>query len=114
MTGASRSTIDKKINKINIPKGEETEMSQITLNVPDISCAHCEKTVVGALQGKPGVKAVQVNIPAKSVYLDYDENAFSLDQLKEVLDEEGYPVAGTTDGGAPDGRGQNFIPLSSK
>ncbi len=89
-------------------------MSQITLNVPDISCAHCEKTVLGALQDKPGVKAVQVNIPAKSVYLDYDDMAFSLDQVKGVLDEEGYPVASTADGGAPEGPKQGFIPLTSR
>ncbi|MEO8288382.1 MAG: heavy-metal-associated domain-containing protein [Chloroflexota bacterium] len=89
-------------------------MSQITLNVPDISCAHCEKTVLGALQDKPGVKSVQVNIPGKAVYLDYDENAFSLDQVKEVLDEEGYPVAGTTEGTAQDAPRRNFIPLTGK
>jgi copper chaperone len=89
-------------------------MSQITLNVPDISCAHCEKAVVGALQDKPGVKAVQVNIPAKIVYLDYDETAFSLDQVKEALDEEGYPVAGTAEGGTQDGPNTGFIPLSGR
>jgi copper chaperone len=89
-------------------------MSQITLNVPDISCAHCEKTVLETLQGKPGVTAVQVNIPAKSVYLDYDENAFSLEQVKEALDEEGYPVASAAEGRAQDGPKQGFIPLSSK
>lgn len=76
-------------------------MTNVILNVPDISCAHCEKTVLEALQDKPGVKAVQVNIPAKSVYLDYDESAFTLDQVKEALDEEGYPVAGTTPAGTP-------------
>lgn len=89
-------------------------MTSVILNVPDISCGHCEKTVLGALQDKPGVKAVQVNIPAKTIYLDYDENAFSLDQVKEVLDEEGYPVASTAEGGAPEGPKQGFIPLTSR
>ena len=84
-------------------------MSQISLNVPDISCGHCETTVRTALQDKPGVRSVQVDIPAKTVFLDYDESAFSLDQIKEVLDEEGYPVAGTGEGGQKRG----FIPLSS-
>jgi len=89
-------------------------MSKVILEVPDISCAHCEKTVLGALQDKPGVKAIQVNIPTKSVYLDYDETAFSLDQVKEVLDEEGYPVASTAEGGTQDGPNRGFIPLSSR
>ncbi len=85
-------------------------MSQITLTVPDISCAHCEKTVLGVLQGRPGVNKVQVDIPAKLVYLDYDEQALNLDEVKDALDEEGYSVAGTREGGPR----RNFIPLAGK
>ena len=85
-------------------------MSQISLTVPDISCAHCEKTVKSALHDKPGVNSVDVDIPAKTVFLDYDENAFSLDQVKSVLEEEGYPVASTGEGG----QRRTFIPLSGK
>jgi copper chaperone len=87
-------------------------MSQVILNVPDISCAHCEKTVLGALQGQHGVNSVQVDIPAKKVYLDYDENAISLDQVGEILDEEGYPVTGSEVGAAPAKR--TFIPLTGR
>ncbi|MGA7731161.1 MAG: heavy-metal-associated domain-containing protein [Chloroflexia bacterium] len=68
-------------------------MAQVTLNVPDISCAHCEKTIVEALRGKPGVQAVAVSIPSKIVLLKYDEGQIALDEVKEILDEEGYPVA---------------------
>jgi copper chaperone len=70
-------------------------MTQVKLNVPDISCAHCEKTILEALRGKPGVQAVAVNIPTKSVLLKYDESQINLDQVNEILDEEGYPVEGT-------------------
>jgi copper chaperone len=69
-------------------------MTQVTLNVPDISCAHCEKTIVEALRGKPGVQAVAVSIPSKIVLLKYDEGQIALDEVKEILAEEGYPVAG--------------------
>ncbi len=89
-------------------------MSQITLNVPDISCAHCENTILNALQGQSGVEAVQVNLPAKNVYLTYDEQALSLDQVKEILDEEGYTVASVTEGVAPDSQRRGFIPLTSR
>jgi len=47
-------------------------MTQVKLNVPDISCEHCEKTILEALRGKPGVQAVAVSIPNKSVLLKYD------------------------------------------
>jgi copper chaperone len=87
-------------------------MSQVILNVPDISCAHCEKTVLNTLQGQPGVNNVQVDIPSKKVYLDYDENALDLDTVGSLLDEEGYPVESSTAGAAPAQR--NFIPLSGK
>jgi len=69
-------------------------MTQVALNVPDISCAHCEKTIVEALRDKPGVQAVAVNIPGKVVLLKYDEGRIDLTQVREILSEEGYPVAG--------------------
>lgn len=68
-------------------------MSQITLNVPDISCAHCERAILGALQDRPGVNTVQVSIPDKTVNLDYDDSRLSLQEVTDILDEEGYTVA---------------------
>ncbi len=70
-------------------------MSQITLNVPDISCAHCERTILNALQDRPGVNTVQVSIPNKTVNLDYDDSRLSLQEVTDILDEEGYAVAST-------------------
>ena len=79
-------------------------MSQVILNVPNISCAHCERTVLETLEGKPGVNKVQVDVPAKKVYLDYDESAITLDQVDALLDEEGYPIANSTQGAPPASR----------
>ncbi len=89
-------------------------MSQITLNVPDISCGHCERTILNALQGQPGVESVRVSLPTKNVYLTYDEQALSIDQVKDILDEEGYPVASVSHDAAPDTQRRGFIPLSSR
>lgn len=89
-------------------------MSQITLNVPDISCAHCEKTVLETLQDKPGVNSVQVSIPAKKVLLDYDETTLDLEQAKADLDEEGYPVASIEPGFTAQMPRGGFIPLTGK
>lgn len=88
-------------------------MSNVILNVPDISCAHCEHTVLNALQGREGVKSVRVDIPTKTVSLDYDESAITLDQVGEILDEEGYPVSGLYDGPPPVQR-KATIQLTSK
>ena len=76
-------------------------MSNIILEVPDVSCAHCEKTILNALGQQPGVQSVQVDIPAKVVYLGYDPATLPLTQVQAILDEEGYPVVGTREGTAP-------------
>jgi copper chaperone CopZ len=71
-------------------------MAKIILDVPDISCEHCQLAIEGALKGEAGVEAVRVDVPTKKVYLDYNPSQLSLDQVKTILDDEGYAVAGTT------------------
>ncbi|GIW06571.1 MAG: hypothetical protein KatS3mg060_1376 [Dehalococcoidia bacterium] len=68
-------------------------MSTVVLSVPDISCEHCERAITEALTAQPGVEAVKVDIPAKTVLLQYDESKLSLDRVRDVLAEEEYPVA---------------------
>ncbi len=71
-------------------------MSKTILSVPDISCEHCEKTITGALRDHPGVNSVKVDIGAKKVTLDYDESTISVDAIRALLDDEGYPVEAST------------------
>ena len=67
-------------------------MSNVTLNVPDISCEHCERTITNTLQPVNGVRSVQVDIPARQVRVDYDESQVSVDKMKDLLQEGDYPV----------------------
>ena len=67
-------------------------MAETILNVPDISCAHCERTVTSALAPLEGVRDVQVDIAAKQVRVRYDEGAVDVERMKSVLEEEDYPV----------------------
>ncbi len=67
-------------------------MKTVLLNVPDISCEHCERTITGALTPLEGVRDVNVDIAAKQVRVDYDDGTVSVDQMKQVLTEEEYPV----------------------
>jgi len=69
-------------------------MAKVTLSVPEISCEHCEHAITEALTPVPGVRSVQVDIPARLVELDFDDAALSIDKVKEILAEEDYPVAG--------------------
>jgi len=74
------------------PRYDAKAMATTVLNVPDISCEHCEHTITNALTPVDGVRSVSVDIPAKQVRVDYDEAHVSVDRMKEVLKEEDYPV----------------------
>jgi len=68
-------------------------MATTVLKVPDISCEHCEKTIVGALSPVTGISNVSVDIPTKQVTVEYDASQVNVDKMKDVLKEEDYPVA---------------------
>jgi len=67
-------------------------MATTVLSVPTISCGHCEKTITEALTPLAGVSGVSVDIPTKQVTVEYDASSASVDQFKDVLAEEDYPV----------------------
>ena len=66
-------------------------MKNIVLNVQGISCQHCVNSIEGALK-EIGVSG-KVNLSDDSVEATYDENQVSLEQIKEVIEEQGYEVA---------------------
>lgn len=67
-------------------------MKQVVLTVPDISCEHCERTITGALSPVAGVRDVRVDIPTKQVHVEYDEHTVDVNRMKDILQEEDYPV----------------------
>ena len=67
-------------------------MAQAILNIPDISCEHCQMTITNALTPVDGVRGVIVDIPTKQARVDYDETTVDVNRLKEILQEEDYPV----------------------
>ncbi len=69
-------------------------MTSEVLSVPGISCDHCRMTIESALGGLPGVEAVTVDVPAKTVQVRYDEAKVSPEAVRATLAEEGYEVAG--------------------
>jgi copper chaperone CopZ len=71
-------------------------MTRAVLDVPDISCEHCERTVRSTLEPMAGGRAVLVDVAARSVTVDYDPGAITVVQLSEALAEEDYPVASST------------------
>jgi copper chaperone len=70
-----------------------SSMTQSVLSVPDISCEHCARAITNALTPVAGVERVAVDIPGKSVTVEYDANQVDLSGLSSILAEEDYPVA---------------------
>ncbi|MGA9596665.1 MAG: copper ion binding protein [Acidimicrobiia bacterium] len=68
-------------------------MTQITLNVPDISCNHCKMSIEGAVNALSGIESAVVDIEGRSVDVSFDDTTQSLDSIVTAIEEQGYEVA---------------------
>lgn len=68
-------------------------MENVTLVAPDISCEHCRRAIENSLGKVEGVDNVKVDIPTKTVHVDYDSQQVTVSKIKAVLDEIGYTVS---------------------
>ena len=66
-------------------------MKTIVLNVPGISCEHCERTITGALEGVPGITSLRVDIPQKQVILEAGRDGLDLERVKYWLSKGAQP-----------------------
>jgi len=63
-----------------------------TIPVYGMSCEHCVKAVVNALNALNGVKNVEVSLEGKSAKVVYNEELTGLSELESAIIEEGYQV----------------------
>lgn len=68
-------------------------VSQVVLSVPDVSCAHCVATVKDAVGAIKGVDSVAVDLATKLVEIGYQPDVVNLSEIRQALDDAGYPVA---------------------
>ena len=68
-------------------------MTSVTLNVPDISCEHCQHAITSALLPVDGIEDVRVDIPSKQVHVKYDATVVATERMESILADEDYPVA---------------------
>ena len=68
-------------------------MESMSLVAPDISCEHCQHAIEGAVGKLEGVNSVKVDIPSKTVDINYDPEKVTLTKIEEILDDVGYTVA---------------------
>jgi copper chaperone len=67
--------------------------TQVTLNVPDISCGHCKSSIEGAVAPMDGVATAEVTIDARTVDVSFDEAAVDLEAIITAIEDQGYDVA---------------------
>ena len=65
--------------------------SASTFSVAGISCAHCKMTIESGISEIPGVNAVEVEVKAKKVTVDFSAPA-TKDEISAQLAEIGYPA----------------------
>jgi copper chaperone len=65
-------------------------MESVHLNIEGMTCEHCVRAVDGRLRKTPGVEVEKVVVGA--VDLRYDPAAISMDEISEVIADEGYTV----------------------
>lgn len=55
-----------------------------------IMCGGCAASVTKALSGLVGVKSVNVDVPTKTVSIDFDETVTNVSVLREAIATAGY------------------------
>jgi copper chaperone len=71
-----------------------SQTKHVVLNVPAVSCMHCKAAIEGAVRDIEGVASVNVEVAEKTVSLEYDPDLVDLEDVKNTIEEEGYPVVG--------------------
>lgn len=63
-------------------------MESLRLTIEGMTCQHCVRAVEGRLRRTPGVEVSRVSIGSADVR--YDPAATNVDEIAEVIADEGY------------------------
>ena len=67
-------------------------METVTLSVPSVHCHACKLNIEEALDELTGVDSSTVDLATRSVTLTYDPDVVELPEIKEAIEDAGYPV----------------------
>ena len=67
-------------------------MMRQTLIVEGMSCNHCKNAVEKAVNSLPGIIFAEVDLAAKKLTVEFDENKSEIDQVRAAVEEAGYEV----------------------
>ena len=69
-------------------------MTDTTLKVEGMSCAHCKAAVEEELGRLPGVEHSNADPQRGTVEVRYEEGEVTTDDLRDAVEEAGYTVTG--------------------
>lgn len=61
-----------------------------TITSKRIMCGGCAASVTKTLSSLAGVKSVNIDVPTKTVHVDFDENVTNISALREAMATAGY------------------------
>lgn len=64
----------------------------INATVPTISCASCVLRINALLRQQRGVSGVRIDLPTKTIQFAYRPEQITLDAIRTLLAEAGYPL----------------------
>jgi copper chaperone len=67
---------------------------KIQMQVPEVHCDHCKSSLETAVGAMAGVTSAEVMVADATIDIGFDENAVSLDSIKEAIEAQGYAVFG--------------------
>ena len=65
-------------------------MEEKTVNIPNISCPHCIRTIQNELKAIPGVISVDAYMDSKKLTVQWKSPA-TWEKVMQVLEDIGYP-----------------------
>ena len=65
-------------------------MERVQFTIEGMTCEHCVRAIDNRLRKTPGVQVDKVVVGA--VDLHYDQSKISLDEISELISDEGYTV----------------------
>jgi copper chaperone CopZ len=68
------------------------EMKTVKYQLETLTCPSCVQKIEGILNKEQGVEKATVLFNSSKVKIEYDEDKVTSEQLKQLIEDVGYPV----------------------
>ena len=73
-------------------KKTENNKVEVTFSIPDIDCMNCQKKIEAKLPYEKGVKDMKIDLASKTIWVSFEADKTTKDNLAKALDKLGYPA----------------------